>query len=224
VTRNLIGLATVVAALIPVAWWYALHETEPSYKEKPLSTWLKSYAGGCVLGPTTLLDFNLTTEQKVREADEAVRAIGTNTIPTLLRMLRAKDSPLKIKLQNTIGRRIIVLNVMGKPRVINLRCGTAEERNVMALYAFWQLGTNAHAAVPQLMEIAKKRVTPESQLCAIHALGGIGPAARAAVPLLTEWTTNADEILCDCAIFNLRQIDTEAADRAVPAWKARRGR
>jgi hypothetical protein len=223
--RRRIGLVALVAALIPAAWVVGtLHETEPRYEGKPLSTWLKSYAGGCVLSTTTFLDFNLTTKQKVEEANEAVRAIGTNAMPTLLRMLREKDSALKIKFQDTIGRRIFVLNVTGQPRVINLRCATAEQRNLMALYAFWQLGTNAHSAVPELTEIAKKKVTPESQLCAIHALGGIGPAARAAVPLLTQWATNADDTLCGCAIFNLRWIDPEAVDGAVLAWKAKRGR
>ena len=63
-------------------------EREPVYRGKPLSVWLQRYIqGGSYIG--------FWPEP---EADEAIRQIGTNAIPTLLLMLREHDSKLKLAL------------------------------------------------------------------------------------------------------------------------------
>src|SRR5271165_6385675 len=62
--------------------------TEPAYQGKALRYWLKGYR-------VAAEEWNESTPQK---ADEAVRHLGTNAIPTLLTMLRARDSASDVKL------------------------------------------------------------------------------------------------------------------------------
>ena len=80
--RVQVALAFVLVATAGVIVWQGLREREPVYQGKPLSVWLQRYnTHGSFIG--------LRPEPM---ADEAVRQIGTNAIPTLLHMLRAHDS------------------------------------------------------------------------------------------------------------------------------------
>src|SRR5262249_51540363 len=78
-----------IAVAIVLLWdfggaWQALHSREPGNQEKPVSLWLKGFElNAPAAGPT----FN--------EAVESVRHAGTNALPTLLNLLRARDSDLK---------------------------------------------------------------------------------------------------------------------------------
>ena len=66
--------------------WFVLGPQEPVYESKPLSVWLEGYDDGVWGSPQR------------KKADEAVRHLGTNALPTLLRLLQAEDSVLKIRL------------------------------------------------------------------------------------------------------------------------------
>jgi hypothetical protein len=76
-----------------------------------------------------------------------------------------------------------------------------------AVQVFPALGTNAHSAVPALLEIANQNISLKSRDSAVVALGFIGPPAEEAVPSLQESlreeSTNA-----------LKAIDPEAAAKA----------
>jgi len=84
----LLALAGVMLlALMSVVVWQVLHpqEREPEYQQKPLSVWLSEYHE----------HFKTSMEEgvKARElAEDALRKIGTNAIPTLLKMAAKKDS------------------------------------------------------------------------------------------------------------------------------------
>ena len=45
---------------------------------------------------------------RAAKTDEVVRQAGTNALPTLLRMLRAKDSSLKVNLVDLLTRQHII--------------------------------------------------------------------------------------------------------------------
>ena len=136
-------------------------EREPMYEGKRPSAWLKA--------STRVVDVTPVEDMRMSEADEVVRQVGTNAIPTLLRMLRVKDSALNVRLINLAMRQHVV------------RITPAENWNNAAARAFWVLGTNAQSAVPALMEIASQSISPNSQYCAITALGSVGPPAKEAV-------------------------------------------
>src|ERR1035437_1043795 len=83
-TRVKIALAVLAVALVGVIVWQTWPR-EPVYEGKPLSFWLKGYT------PRGLGE----AEEK---ADDAVRQAGSNALPTLLQLVWAKDSALKVKL------------------------------------------------------------------------------------------------------------------------------
>ena len=161
-----IALAVLLVSLAGVIAWQVLHLREPVYQGKRLSSWLEAYKLHGVAGVET---WQVREEQQ--KADEAVRQAGTNALPTLLRMLRAKDSALKVKLMDLAARQ----------HFIRIKYTPAEELNYRACWAFGVLRGKARSAIPALMEIANKNISRDSQYYAIAALASIGPPAKAAM-------------------------------------------
>src|SRR4051812_21602182 len=62
--------------------WSVMRSREPSYQGEPLSFWLSR---------AVEKGFDEDNPEVIR-CREAIRAIGTNAVPMLLRILRAKDS------------------------------------------------------------------------------------------------------------------------------------
>src|SRR5438045_5789104 len=87
--RVQIAVAVLLVAVIGVIAWEVLlsHEHEPVYQGKRLSVWLRDSSG-------------------TSELTNAVRQIGTNGIPTLLKMLRKRESPSVSKLIGLWDRHI----------------------------------------------------------------------------------------------------------------------
>jgi HEAT repeat protein len=189
--RFLIALAALIVALAGVIAWQALREREPVYQGKRLTLWLyAAYSGHGRNG---------------EGAEEAVRQAGTNAIPTLLRMLRAKDSALRVKATELAGRQ----------HLIEIEFTHAEGWNDAAVMGFHLLGSKVQSAVPALIEIANQNISPSSRNDAICALGMVGPLAKNALPSLLRWTTNADWKGRFYAIRSLYEIGAEP-DRVLP--------
>jgi hypothetical protein len=163
------------------------HQGQPVYKGKPLTRWLRDYAMG--------------SPAQRGEAAEAVSRIGTNAIPTLLQMLRAKDSAVKAR----------VMNLLQRQRIIRIECTPANVWNGLGQAGFALLGAKGKSAVPALIEIADHNISLESRGHAVLSLGSIGPVAKEAVPALLRWGTNADQKLRLEAGVSLRIIDPESA-------------
>ena len=126
---------------------------------------------------------NRTTNQPSEiEANTALRQAGTNAIPTLLRMLRAYDSPLKTKL----------LAFASKQHFITVRHPNPYFLNQEAFMDFQALGPAAAGAVPELIKILEQDVSLSSETFTIRSLAIIGPPARAAVPLLLRTATDTN--------------------------------
>jgi HEAT repeat protein len=177
-----------------------LHLREPIYQGKRLSSWLEAYKLYGVAGVET---WQVRVEQQ--EADEAVRRIGTNALPTLLRMLRAKDWALKVKLMDLVKRQ----------HYFRIEYTPADELNYRACAAFGVLGAKARSAVPALIEIARQNRSRASRWYAIQALVLVGPPAQEAIPLLSGWATNADGSVRSYAINALGRIRAEP-ERGLP--------
>ncbi len=156
---------------------------QPVYKNTPLRTWLESY------DPRILIN-------NKEEVDDAVRHIGTNAIPTLFEMLRAKDS-------------VVAPTVKWAERKDLIWVSLAEEKHVEAARGFEVLGSSAHSAVPALIEIYNQNDSPESRAAIAYSLGFIGPASQKAIPQLIEAATNADKTLRSAAVRSLGQIKLE---------------
>ena len=110
-------------------------EREPVYQGETLHYWLSDFWPG-----------RNPTPEKVEQDNLAVRQIGTNAIPILLRWISAKDGPLKQK---------IVAWIYRHPQV-PFRLESSVDKNMLAASGFRILGkSQAGPAVPALVEIVR---------------------------------------------------------------------
>src|SRR5262249_2339872 len=109
------------------------------------------------------------------------RAIGTNAVPVLLRMAHVRDAPWKMKLISWWRRK----HPSSQPIVTgSFRSG------IRVQMAFTALGSNAVAAVPELIEIYTHDTNIDMRRLAASCLGHIGPGASSAVPVLIAAATS----------------------------------
>ncbi len=200
-------LAIVVVAAVAVAFVWP-REKEPEYKGKKLSQWLRPAFNG---------------SEPTADAIEAVRAMGTNALPDLLKKIAYQDSPGR-------NRFIVVAqkvpNILGGGLMWRLARGDGNEVAFAAAeLGFQALGTNAASAVPALTLFLDHT---NEDVCrrAITALSWVGPeglppllglardenyasrmwatlnvaeayhrngGAGAALPMLIEWAAEQDE-------------------------------
>jgi HEAT repeat protein len=181
-------LAVMVVTAVAGVALVALRQptTDPTYKGKRLSIWLKEY------------DPEKSPSER-SEADKAVSHIGTNAIPMLLGMLRVEDSSLKMKL----------LGLAWRLR-IKVRYHSAWDCSLEAGEAFRQLGARASSAVPDLIKIYNPNNLPAAAAI-MNALGHIGPSAGSAVPLVLRVATNTtnNSALRINAYWTLGEIHSE---------------
>lgn len=158
-------LFCLAAVLGGLAWWVSRpRAADPVYKGKALSYWMKGYVTA----------YRGEDGKGRAGADEAVRSVGTNAIPLLLQMLRAKDIP---------GQARICWELRNQ-KTFKFYPLSAEDLHAEAQYAFAALGSKGKSAVPQLMQICEENKS--SRLTAVLCLTHIGPDADEAVPLLVE--------------------------------------
>jgi HEAT repeat protein len=170
-TKFIIALC-LLAAIGGLAWilW---RPREPVYQGKRLSHWLEHYDG----------NFSTITEQSwMRQADEAIRQIGTNAIPILLERIAEKDSALKKKL------------LLWSPMKLQQALGVvpARMRNSEGRCGFEALGTNARCAVPALIRIYDTTYTWRAQYNSLQAIGEVGIYDPEAVSFLISVLESPD--------------------------------
>jgi HEAT repeat protein len=153
-----------VVALTGLAW-LILHPHEPVYKAHSLTFWLKQARQNNWLDP---------------EAEKAIRAMGTNALPTLMEMVKVRNSPLRADL----------IKMSTNQHLVSIPILPQHDIHLMAIYGFRQLGATAKAAVPRLVILINDK-DPEVRDCAAICLGRIGPSARDAVPGLVKYLSEA---------------------------------
>ncbi len=174
-----------------VSTWRLLRQQEPVYGGKTLTAWLRTY------DPSSSSQLH---SKEWNDADDAVRHMGTNCLPTLLRMIRAKDSPAKLWL-------VALVKKQGLGKKIHFVPATM--RNIEASRAFIALGAVGKDAVPALMAMYDNHLTTESRSAIEDALAWIGPAAKPAIPLLLGAATNSNPKLRADALWALGEIHAE---------------
>src|SRR5260221_3658362 len=130
--KRRILLVTLLIAVVGFAAWLLLSQPgEPVYQGKPLSDWCYQYAANS-------FTFMNPNEELKKQAEIAIQTIGTNAIPTLLRMLNAKDSKFKLML----------MQLSRKQHVIKINWVKAELRHYRARGGFSVLGSDGKYVIP----------------------------------------------------------------------------
>jgi HEAT repeat protein len=207
--KRLILLLTLVIALLGVLAWVVFSPAEPQYEGKPLSFWLRGYADSTWFmvqlqaGQLTNATLNFPSpefaEKDSLKTDAALQQIGPKAIPTLLRLLRAKDTRFKIK----------VARIAEKLPLIHYSYWPALSRNHAGQHGFQVLGADASNAVPALIEILESHISDDSETATAWSLGMVGPPARAAVPVLLRQLASGNSRVRDAAIVALTAIHAE---------------
>ena len=188
-----IVLAVVLVALGVIGFQViqTSRDRQPVYGGKSLSLWLRTYAPSSSSG---------LHSPAWNQADDAVRHLGTNCIPILLRMIRQRDSPAKLWL-------VVFAQKHGLTKRNHIV--PAAVRNVEASRAFIALGDTAKDAVPALVKMCDDNITAESRSAIEDALAWIGPAAKPAISRLMRATTNANPRVRANALWALGEIHAE---------------
>ena len=199
----------VIAVPVLTIWLTLTWPREPSYNGKSLTYWLEHYFPP----PTSMIGSYVASDP---QAVEAIRKIGTNGIPTLLRHIRAHDPPLKLKLVAFAEKQhLVTVEVPGggvgyaiplqpatpqkQKHRLRIQFTPAVVRHQWAELGFMLLGSAGSNAVPSLVEVLDAETWGTAQWSAVQALGAIGPAATPAAPAILRalaGTNNMDQGRC----------------------------
>lgn len=145
---------------------------EPSWHGKTLTEWLERSRASQVLN----------VGNPSHEPDQAIRAIGTNGLPTLIRLLNAKDGALKSKL----------IRLVNDQKLIHAHIKTDFEKQEAGLTGFNILGSNALAAFPNLMKLWEHKRGQFSSDLAVGLLSTVAPDTNVFLGALTNCFANSD--------------------------------
>ncbi|MGO8925639.1 MAG: HEAT repeat domain-containing protein [Limisphaerales bacterium] len=195
IKRVQIALAVLLVMLAGVIEWQVLRpqEREPVYQGKRLQVWLLEY----------LLDNNSGNSKM---AGDAVQQIGTNAIPTLLKMLGKKNSKLVDWWDRHISEILYLPVDVRYPWYYHRAFYLHQEAEM----GFKILGADAQQAVPRLIRIYEQNISESSQGSASRALIAIGPAAqRMAIPSFLRAAASSEAPVRSVAVCALSEVHVE---------------
>jgi hypothetical protein len=165
-----IGVLVLVALIVVVV----RPDGEPSYRGRSLSEWVGFLAPS--VEPTAA----------VKEAEEAIRHIGTNALPYLLKWIQYERPPWKNALNRVTGGRLGRYDLLLEYR--------NDIRARQALEAFREVGPQACKAIPQLIRLMNDPNRSATAQRAAIAIGHMGTNARPELPrfigLVTDTNTS----------------------------------
>jgi hypothetical protein len=197
--RRKAAILLLVAALGGAAFLaWTFYRPEPVYQGKALSAWAQQYGSN---------RWN-ANQAAAREAEVAVRQIGSDAIPFLLDQVRTEESRTKKKLRELLPRtwhdNLHLNDTSGKTRRIGA-------------HGIAALGTNAPASVvPRLIEIATHHPEEDGRYIAVFALSRLGPRAESAVLFFIQCLTNTCAIIREEGAVGLGQVGRQP-EIAIPA-------
>jgi hypothetical protein len=187
-----VGIAMLAVATLGARWWPKF-QAEPVYRGKTLSAWLaernEPYPGREVL---------------TQEAEAAVRAIGTDAIPSLMNWLRASDSSGN-QIASTVVTRLTAA----------IRMPGSYEMQTRAAYGLAALGPVAKPVFPEIAMIALKYAQNEGQR--VNAINALTNCDANTMRLLAAGLKNPDRTIRLSAISALFHIRVAPDEVCLPA-------
>jgi len=195
----------MVAGLIYGAFRY---EAEPEYGGKSLSEWVKAYgtnyfpatyyATGVAMGNSVIL--------KSTAADQAIRGIGTNAIPYLVKWLRYQRPAWKQSLLSAVNRLVPRWKMMDQAQV-------KAENSIDALLA---LGPDGKGAIPTLKEALWGPAPSITTIRSVDVLFRLGTDGLP--PLIDALTNGKPSVVKSLIVSRIGEAGTNAL-AAVPALR-----
>ncbi len=214
-SRLWLALWFVLGAILVGSTSWLVIRGEPTYEGRRLSLWLEELTG------------NPPGSPRRAAAEEAIRHMGTETLPHLLVYLR-KDPP-------DAGREMNAW--LDRQSWIDFRFPSPPDRSYQAVEAFKVLGPTAQPALPRLAEmVLDRKQCNEVAVClaalgapaiaaltnalsstnryvqmgALIGLGEMGPEAKPAIPAIITKIQGRDRMLSGIAIRALGELGDEA--------------
>lgn len=156
--------------------WRLSRPAEPVYGGKSLSDWAEQF------GTNTHWIQGEGLNPLGKEAETAIRHIGTNAISALLQIMTLKPSPLKQRMIALIPGKWEDRFNLPTPRDYENEIYSRRGVGAAGLVA---LGADAKSAIPSLIAFLSVKDSAMRGM-AMFALGGLGPVAKDAVPALTN--------------------------------------
>ena len=218
-SRKLASAALLAAAACLLVWgvW---RSDDPVYQGKRLSVWLADCSPN--LEYFARRDEAPDREERrdtqhALEAAAALRAMGTNAVPYLLKLASSRPSVLWSKAESMQLDQWVLIHLKSRRLYDWMRSRVEKPWNDhrRAENGFKTLGQRASPAVPQLIPLLKS-ADWDTRETAADALGAIGPAAQEAVPVLIQCINDPEERVEDSAVEALFAIGMKP-EVAVPA-------
>lgn len=165
--RRVCALAFALALVGVIALVLHEEEPQPTFHGKSLSYWLGAWDSGQPQRPAE------------KDAEDAVKSIGTNGIPFLLRRMSARDSAVANRVCFALENQHFIQH--------RFHFQTTEYKVASAAHAFLVLGVAADSALPEVLEIlnsCKKGSAQELQIFSLFR--SLGSRAHLAVPALCK--------------------------------------
>lgn len=180
---------------------------EPSYRGKRLGEWLKK---------TRKSDDGFT-----KDAEDALRQMGTNAIPALLERLAYRQPPYNLKAYEVnieAARAFMVMGQVAKPalpRLVRLMDSDDEDMALHAMIATCGMGVDSIGCLIRGLTNRHDNVRAEAAHFLEDSIGARFPEQRRlAVPLILGLLNDASESVRMSATNALQEIDPVAAAKA----------
>jgi HEAT repeats len=175
--------------------------------QRPLQTGT-STGGISIITSAGMLTPNLALRE---ESVQAIRQIGTNAIPQLLRLARVEDSAPKAFLLNHLPALGKFMEFAGLGNTYWRRTAKSASAPRSAFIGFKLLGAEAMPAMADLIHLMRVSKNHNGRQAATHAIGFIGPTAQGAVPELVQNLKDPDALVRGAAVSALSDICRESS-------------
>ena len=226
-------LALCAVTIAGVAYLLFAPSREPSYQGRRLSEIVRSL-GDPIVFSLTILDHDIDHN------NNAIKHIGTNAIPYLLKWIQSDPPPWKLSCYQRLAKVLQRFKCHWNPLENEVQLARGAE------HAFYILRAQAEGAIPELSRMmnetnhpviaeraarimayvgekalpmliaALKSGSPGTRRAIASTIGNMGDPARPAVPLLIRCLADPDEVVAFSAASSLGQLGLES-DIVVPA-------
>jgi HEAT repeat protein len=225
------AIGTVVFLVLVILW---LQARAPVYQGRPLTAWLEDVVA--IQNPMVVWRADYARRSK---GEEAVVQMGTRAVPALTRLMRARDSVLRLKvvafcakrpwlrfhfrppadkLQYWGTRGIGLLGPVGKAAVPELRgllSSPFPQIRVSAATALGKMGINSTEAVPQLITLSLDP-DPKVRAGTCRALGDLKRIAKSAMPALIHCLSDTNFSVFSAALTAANRIGADSSLMTLP--------